>query len=72
MSYLGVPALFIRKSQLLFVNASARVLVNGQPTSTFLIQQRMGQGCLLALYFILVVGEFLDFTIKQEILLGQI
>jgi hypothetical protein len=52
---------------MLFHNATARVNVNGQSTQAFRIEQGVRQGCLVAPYLFLVIGEILNFTIKREV-----
>jgi exonuclease III len=69
---LGFPELFLRMTRLLFHNAAARVSLNGKSTSAFPIQQGVRQGCPLAPYLFLVVGEILNHTIKREVHRGRI
>jgi hypothetical protein len=69
---LGFPPSFCDMVQLLFLNAAAWVLVNGKSTPPFTIQQGVRQGCPLAPYLFLVIGEILNNCIKREATLGCI
>jgi hypothetical protein len=72
LSHLGFPNYFVQMVRLLFQDAAARVIVNGHTTQAFLIQQGVRQGCPLAPYIFLVVGEILNHTIKREVHRGRI
>lgn len=67
LSQLGLPDTFIQMTRLLFTNAAARVSVNGKVTNTFPIQQGVRQGCPLAPYLFLIVGEILNHALKREV-----
>jgi hypothetical protein len=54
-------------TRLLFQQAQARIVVNGKTTQTFPILQGVRQGCPLAPYLFLVIGEILNFTMKREV-----
>jgi hypothetical protein len=69
---LGFPPAFCDMVRLLFLNAVARVSVNGKSTPPFTIQQSVRQGCPLAPYLFLVIGEILNHCIKREAHLGGI
>jgi hypothetical protein len=57
--------------RLLFKNAAARVSINGQSSQAFPIQQGLRQGCPLAPYLFLVVGEILNHSLKREVQQGR-
>jgi hypothetical protein len=63
---LGFPSAFIGMVRLLFLDAAARVLVNGKATAAFLIQQGVRQGCSLVPYLFLVIGEILNHSFKRK------
>ena len=69
---LGFLDIFIRMSCLLFKDVVARVSLNGKSTKPFSIAQGVKQGCPLAPYLFLVVGEILNHVIKREVCMGQI
>jgi hypothetical protein len=60
LALLGFPPAFTDMVRLLFLNAVARVSVNGKATGTFPIQQDVRQGCPLAPYLFLIIGEILN------------
>lgn len=59
MKKLGIPDSFSHIVMMLLQDASASVLINGQPTPPFLIRRGVRQGCPLAPYLFLFVGETL-------------
>jgi hypothetical protein len=69
---LGFPDTFLRMSRLLFTDVAARVSLNGKSMKPFSIAQGVRQGCSLAPYLFLMVGEVLNYVIKREVYLGQI
>jgi hypothetical protein len=72
MKVVGFPDSFTNMTRLLFHDAAAQVCVNGQVTEPFSIQQGVRQGCPLAPYLFLIVGEILNYSIKREVRLGRI
>jgi hypothetical protein len=72
LTRLGFPTSFVRMVRLLFQDAVARVNVNGKATQAFPIQQGVRQGCPLAPYLFLVIGEILNHAIKREVVRGRI
>jgi hypothetical protein len=72
LHHLGFPPAFTGMVRLLFLDAAARVSVNGKATSSFPIQQGVRQGCPLAPYLFLVVGEILNHNSKREARQGRI
>ena len=58
--------------RLLFLHAIARVSVNSKATAPFSIEQDVQQGCLLALYLLLIIGEILNHCVKRETQQGRI
>ena len=66
MERLGFPVKFIRMTKLLFLGIGACVSVNGKLTQTFPITQGVHQGCPLAPYLFLIVGEVLNMCVKAK------
>jgi hypothetical protein len=60
MEVLGFDDRFIRMTKLLFSGASASVCLNGAPTKLFDISRGVRQGCPLAPYLFLVLGEIMS------------
>jgi hypothetical protein len=67
----GFPPKFMAMIQLLFFQVEACVSINGRTTDKFRIGQGVRQGCLLAPYLFLIVGEVLNLNIKQEVAAGR-
>ena len=67
MEALGIPPLFLRMVQTLFVNAEASVGVNGSESSSFPVLRGVRQGCPLAPYLFLFVGEALNIAAKTAL-----
>jgi hypothetical protein len=59
MSKMGVSEEFIRWVKLLFGNASTKINLNGCPSGSFKVERGVRQGCPLAPYIFLIVGEAL-------------
>jgi hypothetical protein len=59
MEVMGLPVSFIDMVRLLFQDARAAVSLNGEPTASFEICSGVRQGCPLAPYLFLLVGETL-------------
>lgn len=57
---------------LLFKDAIARILINEKSTPSFPLQQGVKQGCPLASYLFLIVGEILNHNVKREVQCGHI
>jgi hypothetical protein len=66
LDQIGFPSRFLQMTQVLFKNAMARISVNKQSIEAFPIQQGVRQGCLLAPYLILSVGEFYYFQLRRK------
>jgi hypothetical protein len=66
MGVMGFPTEFIALTKLLFNGAHARVHINGRSTDYFSVQQGVRQGCPLAPYLFLIVGEVLNQCLKDE------
>lgn len=62
---IGFPPKFLTFVRLLFTNTSASVLCNGLDSKDFDIQRGVRQGCPLAPYLFLFVGEALNAAIKH-------
>ena len=56
---------FFALMKLLFLGASATILINGSETNGFPLQRGVRQRCLLAPLLILFVGEVLNMIIKK-------
>jgi hypothetical protein len=72
MSLMGFPEAFISMTKLLFTGAKASISVNGRCTPHFPANQGVRQGCPLATYLFLIVGEELNHCVKKEAQLGRI
>ena len=72
MSKMGVSEEFIRWVKLLFNNATAAVNLNGCPSKSFKVERGVRQGCPLAPYIFLVVGEALTQLITKAVAEGRI
>jgi hypothetical protein len=72
MESFGIPREFTHMTQLLFGGANACVSVNGKLTRKFPINQGVRQGCPLAPYLFLIIGEVLNLCIKAEVEVGRI
>ena len=68
MRKLNISAPFIKWVKLLFVNATTTVNFNGSPNTNFKIEWGgFRQGCPLAPYPFLIVGEALTHVIKKAV-----
>ena len=72
MRQLNISATFIKWVKLLFVNASATVNLNGDSGANFKIERGVRQGCPLAPYLFLIIGEALTHTIKKAVEEGRL
>ena len=72
MKAMGICEEFIRWVKLLFTNASAAVNLNGTPVSNFKIKRGVRQGCPLAPYLFLIVGEILTHMVKKAVGEGRL
>jgi hypothetical protein len=69
---MDIPADFIQMVQILFQDAQCSVSVNGAETWKFSILRGVRQGCPLAPYLFIFIGEALNTTSKQEMELGTL
>jgi hypothetical protein len=67
MATMGLPSPFIDMIRLLFRDARAAVSLNGEPTESFEICRRVRQGCPLAPYLFLLVGETLHAATRAAV-----
>ena len=67
MHMMGIDDKFIQWVKLLFGNASALVNINGSLGRNFKVERGVRQGCPLAPYLFLIVGEALTHTIKKAV-----
>ena len=65
MHKMGINAQFIGWVKLHFGNTSATVNINGSPRMSFKVERGVRQGCPLAPYLFLIVGEALTHIIKN-------
>jgi hypothetical protein len=69
---MGMVQKFIKMVKLLFKDAITRICLNGCITKSFKIEVEVRQGCPLAPYFFLIVGEVLNFMFKEVVKLKHI
>lgn len=67
MKRLGIAVEFVIMTQMLFLGAPIYILVNGQTTRDFAIEHGMQQGCPLAPYLFLIVGQTFNLTVLKEL-----
>lgn len=72
MAAMGFGEGFIHLVQLLFRNVSSSVYLNGSQTAGFEISKGVRQGCPLAPYLFLLVGEALNIYLQQVGTAGRI
>ena len=60
MEALGFDAESINMTKLLFTSATTSVCVNGSTSKPFQLSRGVHQGCLMAPYLFLIVGEILN------------
>ena len=67
MHKMGISETFIKWVKLLFIGATAMVNLNGNPGEKFKVERGVRQGCPLAPYLFLIVGETLIHIIKKAV-----
>ena len=67
-----IRAKFINYVKLFFHNATALVNLNGSPDNSFSIKRIIRQGCSLAPYLFLIVGEAFTHMIKKAVTEGRL
>ena len=72
MHKMSISTQFIGWVKFLFENVSAVVNINESPRSNFKVERGVRQGCPLAPYLFLMVGEVLTHIIKKAIAEGRI
>ena len=72
MQTFGISKKFISWIKLIFGNASTTLNLNNNPRNIFKIERGARQGCPLAPYFFLIIGEILMHIIKKAVLEGRI
>ena len=72
MQKMGINEKFVDLVKLFFGIASAAVNFNNNPCSMFKIERGVRQGCPLAPYMFLIVGEVLTHIIKKAVSEGRI
>ena len=56
--------------KLLFLGAIARITINNELIEDFPLKQGVREGCLIALYLFILVGEALNQRVKKEVALA--
>ena len=69
---IGIRAKFINYVKLLLHNASALVNLNGSLGNNFSIERGVRQGCPLAPYLLLIIGEALTHMVKKAVTEGRL
>ena len=69
---IGIGPKFTKWIKLLFGNAPAAFNLNGNPGESFKIERGVRQGCPLAPYLFLIVGEALTHMIKKAVKEGRL
>lgn len=72
MKKMGMSEKFVEWVKLLFTRTSTAVNLNGSPGSQFKVERGVMQGCPLAPYIFLIVGEVLTHSIKKAVTEGRI
>ena len=72
MKAMNIDEVFIGWVKLLFTQASAAVNLNDNPGGNFKIKRGVMQGCPLAPYMFLIVGEILTHVIKKTVAEGRL
>lgn len=72
MERIGIGPKFTKWVKFLFSNASAVVNLNGTSGDSFKIERGVRQGCPLAPYLFLIVGEALTNMIKKAVTEGRL
>jgi len=72
MDKFGVPKAFILLVKMFLQDASAFVSFNSKMTKSFSISRGVRQGCPLAPYLFLLVGEALNMAAKEELAADRI
>jgi hypothetical protein len=70
MTAFGIPNCFYKWMQLLFSGAQATVYLNGRTTTSFSLGRGVRQGCPLAPYLFLLLGEALNVATKRAMTMG--
>lgn len=70
MEQFGVPHEFIKVVRLVFNNARATVQCNRRESKDFVFEQGVREGCLLAPYLFLFIGEVFNVAVKQLLDIG--
>jgi len=66
MRKLGIPDSFIHLVMMLLQDMSTSILLNGKMTPSFHIKRSVRQGCPLAPYLFLLIGEALNMATNKE------
>ena len=68
MPTIGIYTNLIKLTKLSFHEANAAVNINTCPSNSFKIEQRVREGCPLAPYLFLIIGELLSLTVKRAMI----
>jgi len=66
MDRIGIPATFMKLVNMLLLDASIVVSINGKLSNSFDIQHGVRQRCPLAPYLFLLVGETFNIAAKED------
>lgn len=69
---MGIHETFIKWTKMLFKNARALVGLSGSIGKEFQIERGIRQGCPLAPYLFLIVGEVLNHAFKKTVAEGRV
>jgi len=72
MKVMGIPSSFVNLTKMLFTNAETSVCINGSDTESFPVLRGVRQGCPLAPYLFLFVGEALNVAAKHLLHTGEL
>ena len=65
MAWMGFPPLFTNMVRLTLVDEEASININGRISPSFRIERGVRQGCPLAPFLFLILGEALHASIRQ-------
>ena len=68
MPTIGIYTNLIKLTKLFFHEANAAVNINTCPSNNSKIEQRVREGCPLAPYLFLIIGELLSLTVKRAMI----
>ena len=72
MSKMDISEKFTRWIKFLFGLTTAMANLNGSPSDSFRVERGVRQGCSLAPYLFLIVGEALTYLMTKTVLEGRL